>query len=100
DYTSRRFIRTAGHAGTGGLGEVRNMGGANSFAGDINFNLGTVVGVDSGSSFETYGGLWGAATTARTMRKVGSGEWIISGTNDGTNGNINGAGNGGNVQFG
>ncbi len=95
-----KLLETSAPVGLGGLlanggAPIDNLSGANTFAGDISLG-GTgsggpagFVGVNAGiavsaGSLELSGKLYGNSSALRNVPKVGPGELIITGNNDGT----------------
>src|SRR5207237_3934045 len=85
NYTTYEWINIDGN-GNVGLGELDNLGGANTFAGQIGLNGPTISGVIqstigvSAGSLELSGGLYTrGASGARNISKTGPGTLILSG---------------------
>ncbi len=85
-YNTYEWIHLDGN-GNSGLGQLDNLGGANTFAGFLGLNGPTVgsavnsyLGVSTGS-LELSGGIYGRGTGAQTrvINKLGTGTLVISG---------------------
>jgi autotransporter-associated beta strand protein len=85
-YTTWEVLNTEG-LGNGGLGQIDNLGGANTFAGAIALGGPTVAGIIQSNigvsvgSLEVAGGLYARGSTGvRNISKTGVGKLVLSGT--------------------
>ena len=86
NYSTFEVVNTEG-AGAPGFGQIDNLGGTNTFAGQIALAGMASIGVTSGS-LEVRGGLYARGTTGtRTIAKLGPGTLILSGASGAGSGN-------------
>lgn len=106
DYNTYEVITTGGQApglGNNGLGMIHSSDGNNRFAGDLrlggpstgsgaSLRINSSIGVAAGSTLDLAGKIFASSATSdvtpRIIRKIGAGTLVISGENNGADGQL------------